>query len=136
MRKPILLLSAVGLLTVLAAWMIGNPSGGFGLSVSQLTTFNRLPVPLADLQVRTDGTMRMVGKSHQIPVEQLAWLAKPQPEVLIIASGWQGDARPAGPLQNVKGTKILTMRTGQALELFNTLWQQGVRVAIHVHSGC
>ncbi len=106
------------------------------MSVSQLTTYNRLPVPLSDMQVRSDGTMRVVSRgSHQIPVEQLAWLVQPEPQVLIIAGGWQGDARAAGPLQ-LKGTKILVLRTGQALALFNSLREQGVRVAIHVHSGC
>jgi hypothetical protein len=39
--------------------------------------------------VAAPGTMRVVGKSHEIGTEQLAWLAKPEPEVLIIAGGWR-----------------------------------------------
>jgi hypothetical protein len=135
-RKPILVVGAVGVIIITAGWIAVNPAGRFGMSRDMLTTYNRLPVPFLDLQVRSDGTMRVVGKSHQIATEQLAWLARPEPEVLIIAGGWQGDARAAGPLDDFKGTRVLTLPTGKALELFNSLRERGVRVAIHVHSTC
>ncbi len=134
MIKPFLTLCAVAV--ALAGWVAGNPEGQFGFSTDQFVTYNRIPVPIADLQVRSDGTMRAIGKSHQIPVQQLAWLAQPQPEVVIIASGWSGDAHAAGWVTELARTQVLTMPTGEALQRFNELRAQGVRVAIHVHSGC
>jgi hypothetical protein len=80
--------------------------------------------------------MRVVEKVHKIGADQLVWLATPEPAVLIIAGGWQGDARVAGQLEGLKRTKVLTLRTGEALALFNSLREQGVHVAIHVHSTC
>lgn len=136
MRKAILVVSALVVSMVVAGWIAVNPGGRFGMSTQMLTTYNRLPVPFVDMQVRSDGAMRVVEKVHKIGADQLVWLATPEPAVLIIAGGWQGDARVAGQLEGLKRTKVLTLRTGEALALFNSLREQGVHVAIHVHSTC
>ena len=136
MRQAILVVSALVVSMVVAGWITVNPGGRFGMSTQMLTTYNRLPLPFVDVQVRSDGAMRVVEKVHKISADQLVWLATPEPAVLIIAGGWQGDARVAGQLEGLKRTKVLTLRTGEALALFNSLREQGVHVAIHVHSTC
>jgi len=135
-RQAILVVSALVVSMVVAGWITVNPGGRFGMSTQMLTTYNRLPLPFVDVQVRSDGAMRVVEKVHKISADQLVWLATPEPAVLIIAGGWQGDARVAGQLEGLKRTKVLTLRTGEALALFNSLREQGVHVAIHVHSTC
>jgi hypothetical protein len=136
MRKRVLVATVVGVGIAVVAWTAANPGRRFGVSTDMLTTYNRLPYPLVDVQVRSDGATRVVAKSHKIGAEQLAWLAQPEPEVLIIASGWQGDARATGWPAGLTRTRVLTLRTGEALRQFNALREQGVRVAIHVHSTC
>ncbi len=136
MRKRILVVAAAVLVVLVAAWVALNPCGRFGISNGVLTTYNRVPLPLVDLQVRGDGALRLVGKTHAISAEQLAWLATPAPEVVIIAAGWEGDVRGVARPPALLGTRILTLPTGEALKLFNSLRGQGVRVAIHVHSTC
>jgi hypothetical protein len=135
-RKPIVVVSALVVGMVVAGWIAMNPGGRFGMSASGLTIYNRLPLPFVGLQVRSDGAMRVVEKVHKIGADELAWLATPEPAVLIIAGGWQGDARAVGQLEGLKRTKVLTLRTGEALALFNSLREQGIRVAIHVHPTC
>jgi hypothetical protein len=135
-RTRILVVSGLVACVVVAGWIAVNPGGRFGMSTQMLITYNRLPRPFVDIQVRSDGAMRIVEKVHKINADQLAWLATPEPAVLIIAGGWQGDARAVGQLEGLKRTKVLTLRTGEALALFNSLRDQGVQVAIHVHSTC
>jgi hypothetical protein len=135
-RTRILVVSGLVACVVVAGWIAVNPGGRFGMSTQMLTTYDRLPLPFVDIQVRSDGAMRIVEKVHKISADQLAWLATPEPAVLIIAGGWQGDARAVGQLEGLKRTKVLTLRTGEALALFNSLRDQGVQVAIHVHSTC
>jgi hypothetical protein len=136
MVKPVLvgITACVGI--AVAVWVAVNPGGRFGMSSGLLTTYDRLPYPLVDLQVRCDGAVRVVGKSHKIGADQLEWLARSEPEVLIIAAGWQGDVRVTGWPKGFTHTKVLTLHTGEALRQFNSLRGQGVRVAIHVHSTC
>jgi hypothetical protein len=135
-RKRILVVSGLIVCIVVAAWIAVNPGERFGMSTQMLTTYNRMPLPFVDIQVRSDGAMRVVEKVHKISADQLAWLATSEPAVLIIAGGWQGDARAVGKLEGLRRTKVLTLRTGEALALFNSLREQGVQVAIHVHSTC
>ncbi len=136
MRKRILVVAAVVLVVLVAAWVALNPCRRFGMSSAALTTYNRVPLPLVDFQVRGDGAVRLVGKTHAIDAKELAWLATPAPEVVIIAAGWEGDAHAVARPPALLGTRILTLPTGEALKLFNALRGQGVRVAIHVHSTC
>jgi len=116
MRRSILVGSAVGVGVLVAGWLAVNPGGRFGVSTSMLTTYNRLPLPFVDMQVRSDGAMRVVGKVHRIGTDRLAWLAEPKPEVLIIAGGWQGDARAIGPLERFEQARLMTPPTGEALK--------------------
>ncbi len=134
MKRWILVVVALVIAALVTVWFVANPRGRFGWSTSMLTTYNRAPLPFVDLQVRGDGAMRVVGKSHEVDEARLAWLLDPRPDVLIIAVGWRADVRIKGPLARFGQTKLLVLPTGKALKVFNSLREKGVRVAIHVHS--
>jgi hypothetical protein len=103
-RKLILVLVVLGLLC--AGWFIANPPGRFGWCFFGYTTFNACPRPIADFQVRADGTTRKVPKTHQLTFEKIEWLLTPKPEVLIIAVGWDGVASPDDRIREYKDCEI------------------------------
>lgn len=121
-------------------WWVANPGGGFGHSGYGLTTFSRIPIPVRDIQVRADGSLKFVSKTHELNLRDLDWLVGDKPEVLIIATGWDGFLRIQTDIinrpLNPQAPKLKLMKTGEALNLFNELTQAGTRVAIHVHSTC
>jgi hypothetical protein len=129
--------SAAVLLLTLVAWAWVNPGGQFGISRFGVTTYGRVPIPYADVQVRSDGAFRPVWKTHKIDAERLAWLlAGDAPEVLVVGVGWEGSARLAAAFKPPSGTRLLVLPTPDALEAYNALRGQRIRVAIHVHSTC
>jgi len=109
MKRRIFIVCAAIVVIAAGVWILVNPGQRFGISTQAFTTYNRLSLPMVDLQVRGDGAMRLVSKSHKVDAEQLDSLTQVQ---------------------------VLTLRTGEALKKFNSLREQGVRVAIHVHSTC
>jgi hypothetical protein len=126
------------LVTALAAggWVLVNPSDGFGVSQFGLTTYRRLPLPYTDLQVRADGSFRLILKSHAVDGDRLAWLLGPgKPEVLIVGLGWRSSAHLDVDLSGL-GVQVTALPTPAALARYNELKRRGVRVAIHVHSTC
>jgi hypothetical protein len=86
--------------------------------------------------VRADGSFRLVGKSHSLGHDRLAWLLSPrEPEVLIVALGWRSSAHlDIDPSE--LGIQVAALPTPAALARYNELRRRGVRVAIHVHSTC
>jgi hypothetical protein len=117
-------------------WFLVNPLKGFGVSVRGLTTYDLMPIPWADFEVRADGSVHLLsGKPLDLSLEDVKPMLDPKPEALIIATGWNGTLVPrpevAAILQNY-GVQIL--KTGDALELYNSLISEGKKVAIHVHS--
>jgi hypothetical protein len=132
--QKLVILSLV--VVVAGAWFLVNPGDGFGISQFGITTYRRVPLPYTDLQVRADGSLRVVTKSHQVDRERLAWLLTPQaPEFLVIATGWRSGVHPEGSLSPA-GTTVIALPTPAALTKYNALRKQGLRVAIHVHSTC
>ena len=136
MTKRLLVVSSLLLAITVAAWVVVNPGGQFGLSQYGLTTYTRLPLPILDVQVRADGAFRLVTKTHEIDAQRVAWLLDPKPEVLIIGLGWTGAARTVGLSRLLADTRVIAVPTDEALPLYNSLKEKGVRVAIHVHSTC
>ena len=131
------LISALAIVTTLAAvWFIGNPPGQFGWSCYAYTTYSACPRPLADFQIRADGSIRKVSKTHELSFEQIEWLLEPKPTVLIIALGWDGVTTPDDRIREYKDCEIHVLRNRPAIELFNKLKRSGTRVAIHYHSTC
>ena len=93
MTRPGFVVTVVTLLATMGGWVAVNPAGQFGISRHGLTTFNRIPIPLLDLQVRDDGAVRCRWKSHDITADRLKRLTATKPAVLIIGVGWEGSAR-------------------------------------------
>jgi len=121
---------------LLVGWIVGNPPGRFGWSRFGLTVYNCLPRPISDLQIRSDGRLRTVTKTHDLTLEAVQWLLEPKPEFLIIAIGWDGVTRPAAEIAALQQCQVKILKSGEALKLFNQLKKAGKLVAIHYHSTC
>lgn len=122
---------------VALGWTIVNPNAKFGRSRFAVTTYSRVPIPLVDVLIRQDGAVRAALKSHDLGAQRLAWLvASPAPEVLVVGLGWEEAAHLAGDFRAPPGTRVVALPTPDALAYFNSLRDQGVRVAIYVHSTC
>ncbi len=124
-------------LFVLAAltWIVVNPFNGFGASCAGLTTYDLMPIPLVDFQVRADGAFTRVGKTVDLTMKDVEPLLAPRPDALIIATGWKGDLTPRPDIAAVlQAYNVQILKTGDALDLYNKLTAEGKRVAIHVHS--
>lgn len=126
----------LALVVAAGLWTAANGVRGFGYSRFGLTTYRSLPIPVADLEVRTGGAWRLVPKTHEPKAESLAWLLAGRPEVLILATGWQDRVRVGNDIRNLPGPRIQVLPTPEALALYNHLSRQGTRVAIRVHSTC
>jgi len=133
-RKLIVALATVAVLTLI--WLIANPLGRFGLCRFGYTTYSALPLPLADLQVRCDGRIRIVKKTHDLTFDRIEWLLEPMPEILIIATGWDGVTRPDYKILRYKGCELLVLTNKEGIARFNELKKAGKRIAIHYHSTC
>jgi hypothetical protein len=130
-------LALLFLFGLVALWMIGNPLGGFGWRTFGFTVYNALPYPIVDLQVRPDGSVRVVHKTHELEGGDILWLLDSRPDMLIIATGWDGFVRIGKSVyagHALPAPRIL--RTGEAVREFNRLRKSGVRVAMHLHSTC
>ncbi len=64
---------------LLVLWIFFNPIGRFGWCAFAVTTYNALPRPVMDIQVRADGKVRTVEKRHDLRLEDVAWLLDPLP---------------------------------------------------------
>jgi len=117
-------------------WFTICPLGKFGPSMFAFMTYNSLPIPITDFQVRPGGKIRTLSKTHNLGIEQVQWLLDSEPETLIISLGWHGVVKPRKGLQNLEGTNIRFLKTGKAIKLYNQLKNQGHKVAIHLHSTC
>jgi hypothetical protein len=120
----------------LALWLACNPAHRFGWSVYALTTYSAVPLPAIDLQVRPDSTWRQVAKTHNLKLEAVQWLLDARPEVLVIATGWDGVTVPDPRIQALESCEVYILKNGEAIELYNRLKRAGRNVAIHYHSTC
>ena len=135
-RNAKLLKVALPVCLLLAGWLWFNPPGRFGWCCFGLTTYGGWPRPIADLQIKADGSLRKVPKTHALPLDQIQWLIEPLPETLIISTGWNGVLEPDEPIKKLKGVEVRILKSKEAAELFNQLKKAGKRVAIHFHSTC
>lgn len=121
--------------TLALIWVIVNPPGRFGYCRFAWTTYSCVPHPFGDFQIRADGTTRNVEKTHDLRLEQIAWLLEPKPEILIIAIGWDGVVDPDERIKSLEGCEVKVLKTPDAIQLFNSL-KGKKKVAIHLHSTC
>ena len=125
----------VGLLVVLVSiWCVAFPSGNFGYARYAFTIFNRWPKPVVDFEVQCDGSARRVAKTHELDFDSVQWLTDGNPEVIIVAVGWDGVVQPDDKIRAMKNVRVL--KNKEAIELFKQLKKDGKRVAIHYHSTC
>jgi len=134
LKKPIVIV-AIGLVT-LVGWLCINPPGRFGICTFACITYSGIPLPLFDLQVRSDGKTRKVDKTHDLKLEHVEWLLESKPEVLIIATGWDGRAKPSKAVTDLQDCEITILKTGDAVKLYNKLKREKKKVSIHVHATC
>ena len=133
-KKFIVILGSI--LVLLGVWLGLNPRGRFGWSFYAFTTYNSFPRLVSDIQIRADGEVRRVTKTHDISRESLEWLLNPRPEILIIAIGWDGVAKPRPEAESIKDCQLHILKNEAARKLYNELKKAGKRVAIHFHSTC
>jgi hypothetical protein len=133
-RKLIAGLVALGLLA--GVWLYANPPGRFGWCCYAYSTYGAWPRPISDFQVRADGSVRKIAKTHELRFEQVEWLLASKPEVLIIALGWDGVNSPDERIRSYKDCEVHLLKNREAIDLFNRLKREGKRVAIHYHSTC
>src|SRR5258706_15587294 len=87
-------------------WVVFNPPGQFGWCRFGFTVYGGVPRLISDIQVRSDGAVRKVTKTHDLTMENIEWLLKPQPEILIIAIGWDGVTRPDQGIAAIQNCKV------------------------------
>lgn len=118
-----------------AAWIALNPPGQFGFCRFAWTTYDCMPHPLGDIQVRADGRTRTVDKTHALSFGDVEWLLEPRPDLLIIAIGWDGVVKPDEEIRAKAGCEVKFEKTAEAIRLYNST--KGARkIAIHLHSTC
>jgi hypothetical protein len=130
-----LFIAAVVAVVSAAAWMFSNPLNGFGVSCWGLTTFEMIPIPLADVEVRADGNVHLAGKPGQLGLDDVRPLLEPKPEALIITTGWRGRLQVSPDVSSfLQGYDVQVVKTGEGLDLYNRLVAQGKKTAIRVRS--
>ena len=135
-RRLAALAAAAAAVAAVVLWFVLNPGDRFGLCRFGLTTYDHVPHPVSDLQVRADGEVRRVPKTHDLRWADVAWVFEANPDVVIIATGWDGRVTPADAIRTQAGCDVLIHPTAEAVALYNRLRAAGKRVAIHVHATC
>lgn len=121
---------------LLLFWFIVNPLGKFGFSFFGYSTFNAVPRPISDFQVSFSGEVRGISKTHDLKLSHVQWLLDENPQVLIIAKGWNGVVSISEEIKKIKNIEIHFLNSGEALKKFNELKEKGIKVSIHFHSTC
>ena len=136
MKSKRFLLLLIAPVIVAVIWVCFNPMGRFGWCCYAVTTYNALPRLVTDLQIRSDGAVRKVPKTHDVRLEMMDWLLETRPEVLIVAIGWDGVAQPEERIRPTPQTDVRVLKNREAIAEFNRLKREGRRVSIHFHSTC
>lgn len=137
MKKRLLIIVPIILVIAIVAWFVVNPIGRFGYRGFGVTVYGSFPYAPSDIQVRANGEIRKVEKTHELTYEDVKWLLQSEkPDVLFIGTGWQGKVNADDKIKNIDGVDVRIMKTGEAVEEFDKLKGEGRKVAIHVHSTC
>ena len=73
------------------------------------------PRPVSDLQIRADGSVRTVAKTHDLTLEIIKWLVEEKPDVLIISIGWAGVVRPDEQVRSFKECEVHVLKNKEAI---------------------
>ena len=111
-----------------------------------LTIYKGIPIVFYDVLIFPDGTFRLVDKKHYFNRRDQRFLLKRKPDILLIASGWDGVGgrgfETNAPVQFIYNqftehmTQVLILPTPQAYETFNRLKREGKNVLLVLHSSC
>jgi hypothetical protein len=131
-RKVNLALVAVALV----GWLAVNPPvGRFGYCRAGWTVYRSVPRLRGDFQIRADGQVRQVPRSHSVTYDQIEWILESKPDLFIIGTGWEEAVRPDPSILSTPTCEVQKLPTPEAIRLYNA--QRGKRrVAIHLHSTC
>lgn len=135
-RRRKLILFALPAIILLAVWLYYNRPMRFGWCRFAYTTFNAIPRPITDFQVAANGSLRYLSKTHDLQLSHMDWLLKSDPDILIIATGWDGVVRPRGEIMQISTCELHVLTNDKAIVMYNQLKSKGRRVAIHYHSTC
>lgn len=135
-RKKVAVALLASFALALGVWIVFNPFDRFGWCRFALTTYNAIPRPIMDIQVRSDGAVRRVAKTHDLALDQVRWLLEPKPQLLIIANGWDAVLTVRPEIEAIRECQVKVLNTRDAIRLFNQLKKSGQRIAIHLHSTC
>jgi len=78
-------------------------------------------------------------RGHRVDVEDIADILEASPEIVVIGKGSPGLMRTSAPLRERLATHnigLIEKKTSQAIQVFNTLFQEGEKVAAGFHVGC
>ena len=120
----------------IAVWLHSNPRGQLGWCCYAYSTYNSIPCPVSDFQVRADGKSRKIEKTHNLVLEDIRWLLTPFPDVLIIATGWDGVTKVSTEIRTLKNCEVHILKSNEARALYNHSRDADQQVAIHFHSTC
>ena len=76
---------------------------------------------------------------EDVTVEDIADILDSNPEIVVIGKGSPGLMKTSEPLRErlaAHNIGLIEKKTSKAIEVFNTLFQEGKRVAAGFHVGC
>ncbi|NIN51668.1 MAG: hypothetical protein GTN80_00650 [Nitrososphaeria archaeon] len=118
----------------LAAWILINPIGKFGVHTFGFTVYSTIPVPYFDLKIHADGFPSIQEKSHFVSLEEASDLINEKPEVLIIGIGYDQMVRMDERIKDL--VEVEALATPKAIERFNELKDDGTKVVAIIHTTC
>lgn len=133
------LLRWIIVLAIFAVWFgINNPLR-FGLHCFGFTVYSGIPFPVADVVVRANGVPWFRStKSLEVGRDELNALIGPSsaswPDVIIVGTGHKNLVEVEANIVVGTGIIVESYPTPKALQRFNHLKSQGMRVAAIIHS--
>ncbi len=111
--------AALGIVVALVLWLplSAVAVGGIAYADFGVTVVGMCPVPAFDLAFRANGAVWFRAKSHAITAAEVRALAEGA-ERVIVATGWDGQARVEEAALKLEGVKVEVLKTGDAVELY------------------
>ena len=108
--------------------------------------YEGVPVPLFDVMVHPDGSLRIVDKKHDFTSRDFDFFLSRRPDIIVIGRGFRGKGGNGvpgeGPVRFLynphirKGTQVLVLPTPEAVQRSNQLRREKKRVLVVLHTTC
>lgn len=99
------------------------------------TVYGVLPLPLFDFTVNGEGELNLRAKTDAITIEQISALVDSDTTVIVIAQGWDSDAKVDEMIHaEFLNLDIHELSTPEAFEKYNELIRQDVKVVLVAHT--